>query len=350
MINNKFGHAVIGYGGMGHFHGRRHESIKDLEFLGFYDIDPAVQKKGEEEGAHSYNSRAELLADERIDLVTVATPNDVHKEIVIDALRAGKNVICEKPVTMSSEDLEEMIAVANETGKMFTVHQNRRYDGDYLKRKNIYENNTLGKIHCFEHRVHGSRGVPSGWRQEKEHGGGMVLDWGVHLLDQMLTLMADRKMLSVYAECTNITNFECDDGFKAIIRFEDNVSWQIEVMTNNFIEMPLWYVCGENGTAVIKDWKGNGEIVMVEDWENRDSVPIKAGVGLTKTMAPRTDDSIKHFPLPEGKDDWDAYYLDICDALKTGRTPNVTHDQQRKLIKLIEAIFESAEKNETIKF
>ena len=157
-------------------------------------------------------------------------------------------------------------------------------------------------------------------------------------------------MLSVYAECTHITNFECDDGFKAIIKFEGDVSWQIEVLTNNFIEMPLWYVCGENGTAIIRDWKGNGEIVMVSDWENRDSVPVKAGVGLTKTMAPRTDESIKHYPLPEGIDEWDAYYLDVCDALLNGKTPNVTHDQQRKLIKLIEAIFESAEKNEVIKF
>lgn len=350
-MSKKIGHAVIGYGGMGHFHAERQEHIDALEFIGFYDIDPKVQEKGKAEGVLSFDSREALLKDERIELVTVATPNDVHKEIVIDALRAGKNVICEKPVTMSSEDLEEMIAVANETGKMFTVHQNRRWDGDFLKIKKIYQDNTLGKIHCFEHRVHGSRGVPAGWREEKEHGGGMLLDWGVHLLDQMLTLMADKKMLSVYAECTHITNFDCDDGFKALIRFEDEVCWQIEVMTNNFIEMPLWYVCGENGTAIIKDWQGNGEIVMVEDWENRDSVPVKAGVGLTKTMAPRTDDSIKHFPLPEeGKDDWNAYYLNIVDALLNGKQPNVTHDQQRKLIKLIEAIFESAEKHEVIKF
>ncbi len=349
-MGKKIGHAVIGYGGMGHFHAKRCDSIDTLEFIGFYDIDPTVQAKGEQEGVHSYAGREELLADERVELVTVATPNEVHKEIVIDALRAGKHVICEKPVTMTSEDLEEMIAVANETGKMFTVHQNRRWDGDFQRIKHLYENNTLGKIHCFEHRVHGSRGIPTGWRSEKAHGGGMVLDWGVHLLDQMLTLMGERKMISVYAECTNITNEECDDGFKAIVKFEGGTSWQIEVMTNNFIELPLWYVCGENGTAIIKDWNGNGEIVMVENWENLDAVPIKAGVGLTKTMAPRDKDSIKSFPLPDGKDEWDAYYLDICDALLNGKSPNVTHDQQRKLIKLIEAIFESSAKNEVIKF
>ena len=255
---------------------------------------------------------------------------------------------------MSSEDLEEMIAVANETGKIFTVHQNRRWDGDYQRIKKLYEDNTLGKIHCFEHRVHGSRGIPSGWRSEKAHGGGMVLDWGVHLLDQMLTLMGDRKMLSVYAECTNITNFECDDGFKAIIKFEGGTSWQIEVMTNNFIEMPLWYVCGENGTAIIKDWKGNGEIVMVSDWENRDSVPIKAGVGLTKTMAPRTNETIRSFPLPHVEkysfSEENRLYNNLCDAIEGKAEPMVTHAQQRRLIRVVEAMFESAEKNEVIKF
>lgn len=349
-MSKKIGHAVIGYGGMGHFHGDRHKSIDTLDFIGVYDIDPEVSKKAEADGVHAYATREELLCDEKIDLVTVATPNDSHKEIVIDALRHGKNVICEKPVTMSSEDLEDMIAVAEECGGLFTVHQNRRFDGDYLKIKKLFEDNTLGRIFNVEHRVHGSRGIPGDWRREKQHGGGMVLDWGVHLLDQMLTVMADRKMLSVYAQCTDITNFECDDGFKAIIKFEGGISWQIEVMTNNFIELPMWYVNGENGTAMIRTWGDDGEITMVSDWESIDAVPIKAGVGLTKTMAPRTDDSIKSYPMPEGKDDWNAYYLNISDVLLNGGKQLVTYDQQRKLIKLIEAIFESNEKNEVIKF
>ena len=113
-----------------------------------------------------------MLADKQTDLVLVATPNDVHKELVIAALEAGKNVVCEKPVTLCSEDLKEMRAAAERTGKFFTVHQNRRWDEDYLTVKKILEEGKLGEVFRIESRVHGSRGIPGDWRQEKEKGGG----------------------------------------------------------------------------------------------------------------------------------------------------------------------------------
>ena len=162
MINNKIGCAVIGYGGMGNWHTRKikNEMGEYAELIGIYDINPQRCLKAEENGIHAYSSREELLSDERIDLVTIATPNDVHKEIAIDAMRHGKNVISEKPVTLCSADLEEMIACANETGKLFTVHQNRRWDEDYLTMKKILDENTLGRVFRIESRVQGSRGVP----------------------------------------------------------------------------------------------------------------------------------------------------------------------------------------------
>ena len=100
MVNNKIGCAVIGYGGMGGWHADkiRKEMGEYAELVGIYDINPERGKIAEEKGIHSFASRRELLDDERIDLVTVATPNDFHKEIVIDALRSGKNAISEKPV------------------------------------------------------------------------------------------------------------------------------------------------------------------------------------------------------------------------------------------------------------
>ncbi|MBR6335941.1 MAG: Gfo/Idh/MocA family oxidoreductase, partial [Clostridia bacterium] len=146
MVNGKVGCAVIGYGGMGGWHTRK---IKDemgdyAVLLGIYDIDPERGKVAEENGIHSYSTREELLADDRIDLVTVATPNDFHKEIAIAAMEAGKNVISEKPVAMNSGELEEMIAASKRCGRLFTVHQNRRWDEDYLTMKKILDDNTLG--------------------------------------------------------------------------------------------------------------------------------------------------------------------------------------------------------------
>ena len=219
MSSKVIGGAVIGYGGMGNFHSEKMQTVNGIKLIGVYDIDPERNQLAESKGIHAYSTREELLADPKIDLVTVATPNDVHKEIVIAALAAGKNVICEKPVSMNSAELEEMIAAANKYGKLFTVHQNRRWDEDYLTVKKLFDENQLGRIFRIESRVQGSRGIPSGWREEKEHGGGMVLDWGVHLLDQMLTMMGSRKLLSVMATETHITNDECDDGFTAFCRF-----------------------------------------------------------------------------------------------------------------------------------
>ena len=110
--------AVIGYGGMGNYHVNKMNSVRGIKVAGIYDIDPAKLELAEANGVKAYKSREELLADEKISLVVVATPNDVHKEIVIDALKAGKNVICEKPVAMDSAELDEMIAASEKYGKL----------------------------------------------------------------------------------------------------------------------------------------------------------------------------------------------------------------------------------------
>ncbi len=348
----KIGFAVIGYGGMGSWHTRkvRDEMGEFAELIGIYDINPERGKVAEENGIKAYSSREELLADERIELVTIATPNDYHKEIAIAALRAGKNVISEKPVTLNTQELEDIIKVANECGKLFTVHQNRRWDEDYLTMKKILDDNTLGTVFRIESRVQGSRGVPGDWRNQKEHGGGMVLDWGIHLLDQALMMTGSRKLKTVYAELTNVTNENCDDGFRTTLIFDDGLSFYVEVTTSNFIELPLWYMLGENGTAVINNWDCDGKIVMVSDWENRDAVPIVAGAGITKTMAPRTDDTIQTYPLPVQKADWGEYYKNVLKALRGEGTALVTHDQQRRLMRLVEAIFESGNTNKVVEF
>ena len=124
----------------------------------------------------------------------------------------------------------------------------------------------------------------------------------------------------------------------------------VEVTTSNFIELPRWYVLGENGSAVINDWDLNGEIVKVSDWENRDAVPILAGVGLTKTMAPRTDDTIKRYPLPKVDSSWTQFYENVFAALRGEEEQLITHDQQRRLLKLVDAIFESGNENKVVFF
>ena len=118
-MDKKFGVAVIGYGGMGGWHVKRLLSLKDegIELRGVYDIKPERNQAAEEAGVHAYASREELLSDPSIDLVTVAIPNDMHHEVCIDAMRHGKHVVSEKPVTLRSQLLQEMI----DEGKPVTI-------------------------------------------------------------------------------------------------------------------------------------------------------------------------------------------------------------------------------------
>ncbi len=347
---DKINVVVVGYGGMGNYHAEKIDSFENFNLAGIYDIKPERCQVAEGKGWYAYPSFEAVLEDDSVELIVCATYNDCHKDIAIRAMRAGKNVISEKPVTLNSEELEEIIAVANETGKLFTVHQNRRWDNDYCTLKNILDKKELGPVFTIESRVYGSRGVPTGWRGEKDHGGGMLLDWGVHLLDQILMLNEGKKIKSVYGSLTNITNLEVDDGFRAIIRFEDGPECLVEVFTNNFIEAPRWYMAGENGTAIIRTWDIEGEIVKIKDWEKMDAVPVQMGAGITKTMAPRTPETIQKFPLEVIEVQWADYYNNIYDVLRNGAEPLITHNQQRRLMKLMEAIVESSDKNELVYF
>ena len=280
-------------------------------------------------------------------MVTVAIPNDAHKEVCIKVMEAGKAAISEKPVTMSSEVLEEMIEASNRTGQLFTVHQNRRWDEDFRVADQIVKSGDLGRVFSIQSRVHGSRGIPGDWRNTKEHGGGMVLDWGVHLLDQM-NMMMGKMPKTVYATLSNVTNEEVDDGFTAMFTFDGGVVFTVEVGTSNFINLPRWYIQGLNGTAEITDWDLSGKIVIATADEEHDAVPIVTAAGLTKTMAPRTPETIKELPIPRIDTDIKDYYRNIAKVVNGEEKQIVTHDQQRELMHLMEAIFESAEGNKVV--
>lgn len=342
--------AMVGFGGMAGWHYELIQSIEDLTVAGIWDIKESRREYAKSKGIHVYESREDLLADESVDIVLVATPNDVHKEIAIAALEAGKNVVSEKPVTLCSEDLKEMIAASERTGKLFTVHQNRRWDGDFLTVKDVIDSGKLGEVFKIESRVHGSRGIPGDWRGEKEHGGGMVLDWGVHLLDQALLFFPGVKLNTVYATLDNVTNQLVDDGFTAILGFENGVHMHIEVGTSNFISLPRWYVLGSDGTAIIRDWGNDIEIVRALGNDEGDVVPIKTAAGLTKTMAPRRDDSIHKEQLPEVKSDIREFYQNVMATIEGKAERRIKLEEVARVMRLMEAIFESAETKKVIDF
>lgn len=346
-MEKKTGIALIGYGGMGSWHVRTIRKIPELECKGIHDIDPVRVALAKEREIPVYASMEDLLADEDVSIVTVALPNQLHKDVCIRAMEAGKNVVCEKPVALNHTELQEMIAAAKANNVLFTVHQNRRWDEDWRTIRYIYDQGTLGKVFRIESRVHGSRGIPGDWRNRPECGGGMVLDWGVHLLDQILQ-MCTMEVESIYSTLSFVTNEACDDGFTTTIQFAGGLTAIIEVGTSNFINLPRWYMLGENGSAIIEDWKLNGKIVMVSDWEKRDAVPVVTAAGLTKTMAPRTEETIREYPLPKQNADILEFYRNVIAASQGKEEQLIRHDELLRVMLMMEAIFESAQNNTVI--
>lgn len=343
--------AIIGYGGMGGWH---HQNIKasipEITVTGVYDIRPEVEETATKNGLYFYHSLEELLEDEAVDMVTVATPNNFHKDLVISCLSHGKHVICEKPVAMNAAELTEMMAAAEKYGKLFSVHQNRRWDKDYVIIKKILKENYIGAPYYIESRVQGSRRSMEGWRSYKVNGGGMVYDWGVHLIDQLLDLIPS-PVVSIDAHLFQIFTKEVDDNFKAFLRFENGLSALVEIATNCFILQPRWHMSCYDGTAVIEDWECNGKMVKLNsdekmEWTN-DIVYTAAGP--TRTMAPRPVHTTTQLPLPEVHTDWADYYKNIVDVIDNGAELIVKPEQALRVLRVIDAIFESQKLGQSIK-
>ncbi len=342
--------VIVGFGGMGGGFHTRHALASDVvNLLGIYDIDEAKRQAAQDRGIFAYDSFEAVLSDPRVDLVTVATPNDSHKEIVIAALAAGKNVICEKPVAMNTQELQEMIDASKKYNRLFTVHQNRRWDVDILGIKQIYEQKLLGDTFLIESRIHGSRGIPGDWRKELKHGGGMMLDWGVHLIDQALMVIPE-KVTKIYAVYDYITKEEVEDGFSLDLTFESGLVYHIETKTHNYINLPRFYMLGMEGSAIITDWTVGAHIAICKQWKEQNVVPVVTAAGLTKTMAPRDEKTLDEFDQAVPVSDVHDFYRNVCRAIDGKEEQLVKHHEVMRVFRIMEAATESSKLGRPIDF
>jgi len=337
----RYGLAIVGYGGMGGWHHASiAEKVSGIRVKGAFDIRPEAMDKARAAGLHPYASLEELLTDEEVALVTVATPNDTHRPLVIRCLEAGKNVVCEKPVALNAAELEDMIAAARRANKLFSIHQNRRWDRDYRIVREVLRSGVIGTPYFIESRVLGSRGSMHGWRGYKQNGGGMLLDWGVHLIDQLMD-MFPAPVVEVSGSLNKVFGQEVDDNIKVNLRFANGVSAMLEMATNCFINQPRWHVSGAEGTLVIHDWDCTGEIVKLltdasMEWE--DDI-VYTAAGPTRTMAPRPKHTTQLLSLPEAPADWSEYYMNVADVLDGKAELIVKPEQALRVMRVIDKVF-----------
>lgn len=343
--------AIIGYGGMGSYHHTRLKSIKNINVVGALDIDKDVQGKIVENGLTAYKTKDDVVKS-GVNAVLIATPNDVHLEYVEYFSKNKINIICEKPATMTVEDFTKMQVIAQKNNVVFTVNQNRRLDADYLTVFEIIKSKVLGKVYRVDSCVFGANGIPGGWRKIEEKGGGMMLDWGVHLLDQIYHqgFISPKKLSCYYSY---ILGFKVEDGFSLTMNFDsslaqkefftDSVQFNVEVNTNSFVEIPRWVVYGENGTLMIDDFCNGGRIVLAKETDEK-LLAVQYGNGLTKTMASRPESGKKEIKVKNIESDGDYLYNNFINAIENNAEIFVKTNEVCDVIAIMQKCKQSAMK------
>jgi predicted dehydrogenase len=201
MGSGLIGVGIVGYGLAGRrFHAPFIEAADGLRLAAIATSDDERRRRAASEhpDAAIVGSVDELLARSDVELVVVASPNRSHAPVGIRALEAGRHVVVDKPIAMDVPDAERLIEAADRAGRVLSVFQNRRWDGDFLTIRGLIDRAELGAIDSIETRFERWAAVSDEWRETAVEAGGPHRDLGAHLVDQCLQLFGPVER--VYAE------------------------------------------------------------------------------------------------------------------------------------------------------
>lgn len=349
--------AVIGHGFMGHEHETMLSQMEGIRLLGFSDRDPK-QLDDVKEGLKRYESNEALLADPEVDVVLIAANNNQHHDLVIQAARAGKDIICEKPVAMSLEELDDMVRVTNECGVKFTVHHQRRLDQDFRIMKEIFDQKALGDVYMMKNSLYGFNGNMHDWHVYISEGGGMLYDWGVHLIDQILFMMPEAKITSIYADVRNVINFEVDDYFKILLRFDNQVMAEVELGTYLLADKPQdkwferhWIMGGNKGTAYVDGFEPEGRIVRTTELlTNVSGSRTMTAAGPTRSFGPPAPGKIVTEDVPKVNTCHRDYFENYKKAYYGEEDFLVKISETRRVLAVMDAVRKSAKTGKSVDF
>ncbi|MEA3485508.1 MAG: Gfo/Idh/MocA family oxidoreductase, partial [Candidatus Aerophobetes bacterium] len=184
--------AILGAGFMGSMHAECYNNLSNAKLSAIADTDLArAEKLAKKYGVKAYSKPEELFKEKDIEIMDICLPTFLHKEYVIKAAQARKNILCEKPIALKVEDAEEMIEAANKVGVKFMVAQVIRFWPEYIKLKEIFDKGSLGEIVS----ISCTRLSPTptwawnSWLLDSEKSGGALLDLHIHDTDFLLYLL-----------------------------------------------------------------------------------------------------------------------------------------------------------------
>jgi predicted dehydrogenase len=270
--------GIIGTGGIARFaHIPGYKAQTNVLIAALADVVPGrAEEAANEFGVpKAYTDYREMLANEQLDAVSVCTPNFAHKDATIAALQAGCHVLCEKPIAMTLQEGQEMVAAARQAGKTLQVGLNSRFSPEAMTVKRFVDAGEFGQMYYGEAVYLRRRGIPN-WgvfTRKEMQGGGALIDIGVHVLDRTLWLMGNPKPVAVmgatYANFGKRTDlatpggmwdaerFNVDDMGVAMVRFATGATLILKASWDGHIEdsHAEVRVLGTHGGAVMSPLK-----------------------------------------------------------------------------------------------
>ncbi len=321
--------GVIGYGGafdMGRIH------LTDMRAAGMVptavaELDAArlAAAKRDFPGIETWSSVKEMLARSSVELVTIITPHNTHAGLALQCLRAGRHVVCEKPMALTTRECDSMIAAARKSGVMLSTYHNRHWDGWILNALKHIRAGTIGDVVRVEAHMGQWSRPGDWWRSSKSISGGILYDWGVHLLEYTLQIIdSDIVEVSgftrsgVWAPSTAWKKDTIEDEGWIVVRYASGAWSSLLVSSLDASPRQGWvHVTGTHGSF---EFDGQG-------W----TMTTPGGRGTTTVMKGRNPQS-----------QWPRFYANIAGHLLRGEKLVITPEWARRPIHIIDLAYQSA--------
>lgn len=260
--------GLIGYGRNGStMHSDEIEASPLFEMIAVCDIDTSALEKAKERfSCKTYTDYCTMLKEEQLDLVVIVTPSNLHAEMSCKCLQSGVNVLVTKPWGLDSKEADMMIEVASTSGKLLMPWLPARWGCDLTRLKKVLDQGTIGNVFQVQ-RSEFTFGIRNDWQIWSKNGGGYLLNWGPHLVDQPMQLVGGN-IKETFAVTKQVINpGDVEDVFYAVLQMDNGITITSEynISTSG---TPNWIVRGTKGTIYIR-----GNEMQIDLIQFPDSIP-----------------------------------------------------------------------------
>ena len=323
--------GLLAYGAIGDEHSRAISAVEGLSLTAVADTNPdrLAAAKVLAPDITTFADSLQMLDSGLLNLVVISTPPNSHYYWAKESLNRGINVILEKPMALTVEDCDELMALAASKNLLLVVYQNRRFDADFITIKKLIDDGVIGEVFSYESFVGGYSKPCSYWHSDTEVSGGAIFDWGSHFIDQILATIPSKvdtvSALNQKRVWDHITNADHAD---VSITFENGARASFTNSDLAAARKPKFYILGTTG-AIIGNWDPAAG-----------STPADLPAILTVY---RPDGS--HEVIPNSPVHLHSFHQSVVAYLNHNTPMNVTTRQSRDVVAIMQAAEESALSN-----